>query len=502
MMLVGSRRARSENRKKGWGRNNLGVNMFSKQALHKIEEYLWEIPKNYRPDMRVPARFYTDERMLEDTLKDRSLEQLVNISTLPGIYKYALAMPDIHEGFGVPIGGVFATDIENDGIISPGAVGYDINCGIRLLTTEVTFDEAKTKIEDLARAIYATVPAGLGRGGGMKLSDQELNEVMTKGTGWAVANGYGTNDDLEMIEENGCMAGANPSHVSQHASSRGRDQLGTVGSGNHFAEIQRVEEIYDENIAKTFGLFPNQITILVHTGSRGFGHQVASDYIHLMQKAMTKYEIKIPDRELACAPFQSDEGQAYFQAHGCAINYAFANRQIIVSLIRKVWQRFFSDTPETLYEVAHNIAKIESYDGKKLLIHRKGATRAFGADRPEVPEKYRAIGQPVIIPGSMGTASFVSIGTKKAESESFGSTSHGAGRVMSRGEAKRSITGQELFRQLKEQGVLALCRSPRGLLEEAPAAYKDIDRVVNVVHKAGISLKIAKLKPLGVIKGG
>lgn len=459
--------------------------MFPKNVISKIDDYTWEIPKSFRSDMRVPARVIATENMLDEAVSDRSLEQLVNIAALPGVVKYALAMPDVHEGYGAPIGGVFATDPENDGVISPGAIGYDCNCGVRLLTSRTTYEQVKDKIKDLALGLFNHVPSGLGKGGKIRLTEQDFDKVLEKGAEWAVSKGYGNKEDLKVIEENGRKMENEPEKVSKRAKNRGRDQLGTIGSGNHFVEVQKVAEIYDGKVAETFGLFPDQITILIHTGSRGTGHQIATDYINVMLQAMPKYGIEIPDRELSCAPFKSPEGQDYYLAHGCAINFAFANRQIVAHLVREVWEKIIGGELQTLYEVAHNIGKVEN----GLVVHRKGATRSFD-------------NQPVLVPGSMGTASYVLVGTKKAEGETFGSTCHGAGRRMSRAEAKRKVRGDVLQKELAQKGITVVSDSLPGIAEEAPLAYKDVNEVVEVVHQAGISKKVAKLKPLGVIKGG
>jgi len=475
-----------------------------KKDLIKISDYLWEIPK--RGEMRVPARIYISEKMLDEVFRDRSLEQLKNVATLPGILNYSLAMPDIHEGYGFPIGGVAALEIKG-GVISPGGVGYDINCGVRLLKSDVSKEEIKEKINALATEIYNTVPSGLGRGGKLKLDISSLDKVLKNGSRQLVESGYGEEKDLENCEANGNIPEAEPEFVSSHAKSRGRDQLGTIGSGNHFIEIQEVNEIFDEKIAESFGLFKNQICILIHTGSRGFGHQVATDYIRLMVEAMEKYKISLPDRELACAPFESEEGGRYFKAMAAAANFAWANRQLITHLVRKAWEKSIADSKklETVYDVAHNIAKIEECTfqntKKKVVIHRKGATRAFGPNNPEIPEKYRLSGQPVLIPGSMGTASYVLAGTNEAMETTFSSTCHGAGRRMSRTSAKKGVSGLELKKRLEEKGIVVRAASLGGLAEEAPEAYKDVEEVVEVVHQSKIAKKVARLKPLGIIKG-
>jgi tRNA-splicing ligase RtcB len=481
----------------------------SKKDMVRIEELVYEIPKGFRPDMRVPARLYADEELLEAALGDRSLEQLVNTTTLPGVVKYTLAMPDIHQGYGPPIGGVIAVDAAT-GIISPGATGYDINCGVRLLRSNILAEEAKPIMGEIVDILYRSVPSGVGRGGDIQLSRRETDEVLERGAAWAVSKGYGTKDDLEHTEEQGALAGAEARAVSGKAKKRGRDQVGTLGSGNHFVEVGEVEAIYDEETAEAFGLFQGQMTVWVHTGSRGLGHQVCTDYVHSFQKAVTKYGIKLPDRELVCAPFNSPEGQEYFAAMACAANYAWANRQVLTHLVRLALEQVLAgrvkDWELTLiYDVAHNIVKREEYtvDGRrvKAIVHRKGATRAFGPGMEVLPADYRQVGQPVLIPGDMGTASYVLVGTKEAMEKTFSSSCHGAGRVLSRRAAKRKIHGQELQQRLEREGIIVRGGSWKGLAEEAPEAYKDVDRVVEVVHRAGIARKVARLRPLGVIKG-
>lgn len=473
-----------------------------KNSLKKISDVLWEIPKEYRSDMRVPARVYASEKMLTEILRDRSLEQLVNVATLPGIRKYAIAMPDAHEGYGFPVGGVAAFDAEG-GIISPGGIGYDINCGVRLLLSQLVLRDAKPRLSELGRAIYREVPSGVGKGGRLKLTEAELGRVLENGAARLAEMGYGVKDDLVHIESGGRLEEADAELVSQTAKSRGRDQLGTMGAGNHFVEVDRVETVFNEKKAQSIGLFKDQVVVLIHTGSRGLGHQVATDYIRLMMSVMPRYGIQIPDRELACAPFSSPEGQKYFKAMSAAANFAWANRQLITWEVRKAWKKVLGSAGgdlEIVYDVAHNIAKIESYPSTQLgtsqlkanscqfVLHRKGATRAFP-------------GQPVLIPGSMGTASYVLFGREKAMEESLGSTCHGAGRRMSRTQAKREVRGGELKDQLEREGIMVSAGSFAGLAEEAPLAYKDVDEVVEVVHRAGIAEKIARLKPMAVVKG-
>lgn len=495
--------------------------MISKKDLIKINDYLWEIPKSFRPDMIVPARIYATEKMLDEIMRDRSLWQLVNVATLPGIQKYAIAMPDIHEGYGFPIGGVAAMDYET-GVISPGGIGYDINCGVRLLKSNLFFKDAEPYLEDLAREFYRLVPSGVGKGGELKLNDKDFDDVLKYGAGWMINRGYGFADDANFLESLGRLENADPEKISSHAKSRGRDQLGTMGAGNHFVEIDRVYEIFDEKTAEIFGLKKDQIVVLIHTGSRGLGHQVATDYIRIMMKVMADYKISLPDRELACVPFLSPEGRAYFDAMAGAANFAWANRQMITHEVRMAWKNILGDAGgdlNILYDVAHNIAKVEEYfiDGhayrqaghayrqagkhKKVIMHRKGATRAFGPNHKDIIEKYRESGQPVLIPGSMGSASFVLAGTSESEKEAFGSSCHGAGRRMSRHEAKREISGGELKQELESEGIHVRVGSVVGLAEEAPQAYKDVKQVVDVVQGAGIAKKIAELRPVAVIKG-
>lgn len=477
--------------------------IMDKKNFIKINDYLWEIPKSFRSDMRVPARIYADENLLEETFKDRSVEQLINTATLGGIQKYALAMPDIHEGYGFPIGGVCGLSIK-DGVISPGGVGYDINCGVRLLRSDLKFQELKPYLEKLANQIQRDVPSGLGKGGRLKLHDSELNYVLNKGMVQLLESGYAEKEDLENCEAGGFLEAGRAEEVSSKAKSRGRDQLGTIGSGNHFLEIERVEKIFEPEIAKIFGISQDQVVILIHTGSRGLGHQVATDYIGLMMRSLSKYNIRLPDRELACAPFTSPEGQKYFSAMSSAANFAWANRQIVTFLMRKAWIKVLGNGGgklSVIYDVSHNIAKVEEYEGIKVCVHRKGATRAFGPGNPEIPEKYRHVGQPVLIPGSMGTASYILAGTDYAMKEVFGSTCHGAGRTMSRHASLRLQSGQALKQELEKQGIIILAGSIKDLAEEAPFAYKDVDNIVSIVHNAGIAKKVARLVPLAVIKG-
>ena len=482
--------------------------MVSKKELKRIEEYLWEIPADYRSDMRVPARIYADDELLEAALQDRSVEQLINTTCLPGVVKYTLAMPDIHQGYGPPIGGVAAMAV-TDGVVSPGAVGYDINCGVRLLRSNLEAEQVKPLMGEVMDALYHRVPSGVGRGGDVRLSGRDMDDVLERGAGWAVAKGYGTKQDLEHTEERGALAGAQAEAVSRKAKERGGDQLGTLGAGNHFVEVGEVVEVYDEAVAQQFGLFPGQLVLWIHTGSRGLGHQVCDDYVNRLQKAVAKYGIHLPDRELVCAPINSVEGQDYMAAMAGAANYAWANRQLLMHRVRKVLdevlaRHFKKPDFQLIYDVAHNIAKLEEFaiNGHltKVVVHRKGATRSFGPGHPDLPADYRAVGQPVLVPGDMGTASYLLVGTVEAAEKSFSSTCHGAGRVMSRHAVMRQLRGEEVQQRLAQQGITV--RGPwKGLAEEAPEAYKDIDRVVNVVHQAGLARKVAKTVPLGVIKG-
>lgn len=478
--------------------------MIGIKDFKNISPYLWEVPQTYRSDMRVSARIYASREMLQDILGERSIEQLVNIATLPGIDKYALAMPDIHQGYGFPIGGVAALH-SRDGVISPGGVGYDINCGVRLLTSAYHIDDLRKQITELTSSIQRNVPSGVGRGGNIVLKERELNEVLNTGVRWAVKNGYGSEEDLLVLEENGCYKAAEAALVSAQAKKRGRDQLGTLGAGNHFLEIQEVIEICDERAAKSFGLWQGQVNVMIHTGSRGLGHQNCTDYVRLMNRVMEKYHIDLPDRELASAPFSSPEGQHYFHAMAAAANFAWTNRQLITYEVRRAWQSVLGDSTKgqlkIVYDVAHNIAKLEQHDSKEYIIHRKGATRAFGPHHPALPKSYQETGQPVLIPGSMGTYSYVLSGTKEAMENTFGSACHGAGRRMSRTKAKKSVNYDKLKAGLKSYGVVVRGGSRQGLLEEAPEAYKDIERVVEVVHNSNIAKKVAKLKPVAIIKG-
>lgn len=477
------------------------------EDLIKIDEYTYEIPASYRADMQVPARVFMNKNMMKDIFADRALWQLVNVATLPGIQKYAFAMPDIHQGYGFPIGGVAATAIDEGGVISPGGIGYDINCGVRLLASDISAQEIKPYLEKLATKIFHRVPSGVGRGGKLEFKPEELDSILQKGARRMVELKYGTESDLEFCEENGCMTNADPSLVSMQAKKRGSDQLGTLGSGNHFLELQIIDEIFDEQAAQAFGLHKGLVTVMIHCGSRGLGHQTCTDYLRIMMKKLPDWGYQLPDRELIYAPIQSKEAQDYFAAMAAAANYAWANRHMIGHWVRQAWQEVLGSNAHlvTVYDVSHNIGKIETHavngQQKKLMMHRKGATRAFGPGQPEVPSKYQAVGQPVLIPGTMGTASYVLVGTKASMGIAFGSSCHGAGRRMSRVQAKKKVHGAQLREQLEEQGIIIRSDSDPGLAEEAPIAYKNVEDVVDVVDGEKLAKKVARLKPLAVIKG-
>lgn len=480
--------------------------MLDRSCLVKISDVVWEIPQKYREGMNVPARVYATEKMLDEVFNDRSLYQLTNVAMLPGIVGNALAMPDAHEGYGFPIGGVAATRYP-DGIISPGGIGYDINCGVRLLRSEMSIEQVRPHLASLCREMFHWIPSGVGRGGNLKLETSQLNNVLSMGAQWMLEHNYACAQDMSHIESYGRLENADPSCVSDLAKKRGHNQLGTIGAGNHFAEVDYVDNLFDEKAAGAFGLKKDQVVILIHTGSRGLGHQVATDHIRLMMKAMPDYGINLPDRELAGVPFSSPEGQNYFNAMAAAANFAWANRQMITWEMRQAWHKVFGeDNPlHLVYDVAHNIAKIEEHvlDGhhQKVIMHRKGATRAFGPNHPELADAYREIGQPVLIPGSMGTASYVLAGTSEGMKESFGSCCHGAGRRLSRKKARQEVQGKALRDELLASGIHIQTGSVSGLAEEAPQAYKDVDEVVQVVHDAGIANIVARLRPCAVIKG-
>lgn len=469
------------------------------------EEYEWEVPVGTVPGMRVPGRFFLSQELM-GTLEEGAVRQLANIATLPGICRHSLAMPDIHWGYGFPIGGVGAFTMD-EGVISPGGVGFDINCGVRLMTTPLRRSDLG-EMKKVLQELYNTIPTGVGTKSCVKVSDHDLNRIMTEGARWTVEEGYGTERDLLWCEEQGCIEGADISHVSQKARKRGRPQCGTLGSGNHFLEVQCVEEIFDAEAARAFGIGEGQVCIMIHCGSRGLGHQICTDHLKVLEGAAKKYRIPLADKQLACAPLTSPEGEAYLSAMACAANYAWANRQMIMHLTRDVLSRAFSLTAEEMplvYDVTHNVAKIEEHmvDGTRttLCVHRKGATRAFGPGSPDLPPGCDTVGQPVIIPGSMGSSSYLLRGTTGAMEKTFGSTCHGAGRVLSRSQAKKTISGESLQETLGRSGITVLAPSAGSIAEEAPEAYKPSSEVVKVVHEAGISAKVARLNPIGVIKG-
>ncbi|MBI4467208.1 MAG: RtcB family protein [Acidobacteria bacterium] len=477
------------------------------EQLEKLDAFRYRIPKGTKPGMRTDALIYADENLLRQILNDLSLEQAINVAFLPGIVGSSLAMPDIHQGYGFPIGGVAATDWRT-GVVSPGGVGFDINCGVRLLGTSLTRPEVAPRLKELVHQLFRDVPCGTGTKGPVRCSLGELDDVVARGARWVVEErGLGTPADIQCCEEEGTMAGANPKAVSSHAKQRGAPQLGTLGSGNHFLEVEYVERVFEPEVAQVFGLRPDQVVVLIHCGSRGFGHQVCTDYLKQMGEAMRRYNIELPDRQLACVPIHSSEGEDYLGAMACAANFAWANRQAITHYARKAIERLFGEATDVrvVYDVCHNIAKRERYrvegEERDVLVHRKGATRAFPAGRPEVPAPYRSVGQPVLIPGSMGTASYVLVGTERAMEETFGTVCHGAGRRMSRTAAKHSPEARTARKDLEEQGIYVKAESREGIAEEIPQAYKDIDAVVDVVHQAGLSKKVARLKPMGVIKG-
>ncbi len=479
--------------------------------LEKVNDYMWKIPQ-YKQGMRVPGMIFANQALLEKMKTDRTLWQCSNVTQLPGIYKHAITLPDGHEGYGFPIGGVAATDY-NEGVISPGGVGYDINCGVRLLASNLSENDVRPHLSQLAETIFKNVPSGLGsRRKDLSISNSDLDKISLDGVNWLIERGLGWKEDAEHCEEQGCMGNANPDMVSQTAKSRGLTQIGTLGSGNHFLEIQKVDKIFNPKTAKAFGItHEGQVTVMIHCGSRGFGHQVCSDYLRVMEHAIQKYRIVVPDRELACAPGNSIEAHNYYQAMACAVNYAFANRQAIMHWVRQSFQQVLKQDPEKLglklvYDVAHNIAKIENHKvddnvTKKVWVHRKGATRAFPPGHPDVPAAYRSEGQPVLIPGSMGTSSWVLVGNQKAMDLTFGSTAHGAGRMMSRSAAKRKYWGGEIKTGLEKRGIVVRAASPMVLAEEADPAYKNVDVVVDVSDQVGIATKVARLVPLSVVKG-
>jgi len=475
----------------------------------KIGNLTYKIEKDEKIGMNVPVIIYASEKLLEKMMSDRTLKQAVNVATIPGTVQNVVVLPDGHEGYGFPVGGVAAMDAE-EGMISPGGVGYDINCGVRLLRTNLKEKDVRPKLKELVADLFNSVPSGVGSKGAIKLSNSQLDEVLVKGVPWAVDNGYGVKGDAEVCEENGQMENADPNKVSDKARKRGAPQLGSLGSGNHFLEVQKVAEIHDEEAAKRMGIEKDQVTILTHCGSRGFGHQVCSDYLRISEQALKKYDISLADRELACVPNSSEEGESYRKAMFAALNFAWSNRQMITHWTRKSFQRVFKQSESDLgmdlvYDVSHNIAKVEKHtingEQKSVVVHRKGATRAFPANKDEVPKKYRDLGQPVFIPGSMGTSSWILLGQPNSMNLTFGSTAHGAGRTMSRTRARKNYTESQVRKHLSDKGIEVKALTRDGVVEEAPQAYKDVDSIVNVSHELGIATKVAKLLPIGVIKG-
>lgn len=479
--------------------------------VRKISDFIFQVEKNESKGMKVPVTIYANDNLISKMITDRTIDQATNVATLPGVIKHVVVLPDGHEGYGFPVGGVAATDLE-EGVVSPGGVGYDINCGVRLIKTGLNEAELRPRLKDLVNELFKSIPTGVGSEGAFKLARSELDELLVEGTNWAIERGYGWDQDIEVCEESGRMSGADPSSVSDVARKRGANQLGSLGSGNHFLEVQKVDKIYDQVAAKSMGLdHEGQVTILVHCGSRGFGHQVCSDYLRISEVALRKYGFKLADRELACVPNNSSEGDDYRKAMYSALNFAWCNRQMITHWTRKAFEKMFKISEQALdmqlvYDVSHNIAKVERHKvngggTRDLVIHRKGATRAFPAEMQQLPAKYYSIGQPVIIPGSMGTASWVLLGNRKSFDLSFGSTAHGAGRTMSRSAARRTHTLEGVRKSLESKGIYIKSLTKDGLVEETPDAYKDVDAVVDVSHSLGIATKVARLIPLGVIKG-
>ncbi len=475
----------------------------------KVGDMEYIIEPDSTNEMNVPVRIFANESLIQKMLTDRTIWQATNVASMPGIVGHMAVLPDGHEGYGFPVGGVAAMDAK-EGMISPGGVGYDINCGVRLLRTNLKEDDVRPKLKELVVDLFNSVPSGVGSKGAIKLSHSQLDEVLVRGVEWAVDNGYGSKHDAEVCEENGQMANADPNKVSDKARKRGAPQLGSLGSGNHFLEIQKVAEVHDEEAAKRMGIEEGQVTVLIHCGSRGFGHQICSDYLRISERALQKYNIKLADRELACVPNSSEEGESYRKAMFAALNFAWSNRQMISHWTRRSFERVFKQSESDLgmdlvYDVAHNIAKVEKHkigkEEKEVVVHRKGATRAFPANKEEVPLKYRDMGQPVFIPGSMGTASWILLGQPNSMNLTFGSTAHGAGRTMSRSKAKRQYTESEVKQSLSDKGIFVKALTRDGVVEETPQAYKDVDAVVNVSHELGIATKVAKLVPIGVIKG-
>ncbi len=475
------------------------------KILQVVDDFRYVIPRDYKQGMLVDAMIYSSPKLIEQVLHDLSLEQAANVATLPGILDHAYAMPDMHQGYGFPIGGVAAMDPEV-GVVSPGGVGFDINCGVRLLSTSLHFKDVESKLEELVERLFKAVPTGAGKSGKIRLTEKELNDVLLHGMKWCENRDYATDDDLLRAEEGGKMPGAMPDQVSGRARHRGISQLGTLGSGNHFLEIDVVDQIFERETAEAFGLFDRQICFMIHCGSRGLGHQVCTDYVASMNQVMKRHNIEIPDRELACCPIKSPEGESYLGAMAASANFAFANRQIIMHFVREVVRQLFGKTEVKLvYDVAHNMAKMEMHTingvEKKVLVHRKGATRAFPKGRSELGKLFQDVGQPVIIPGDMGRASYVLVGTERALEESFGSVCHGAGRLMSRTKARQGRESQDVIKSLRARGVIARASTRQGLTEEVPEAYKSIDEVIEAVSSAGLARPVARLKPIGVVKG-
>ncbi len=482
------------------------VYLVIRMELESIDPFRYRIRRDVRLGMRTDVIVYANAALLEQIRRDQSLQQAVNVANLPGIVGPSLAMPDIHQGYGFPIGGVAATDYHH-GVVSPGGVGFDINCGVRLVRTTLTESEVRPRLKQLIDQVFRDVPCGTGGSGHIQISDKQLDGVLTEGAGWMVENGYGERRDAEFAEAGGALDGADPDKVSPRARQRGRPQIGTLGSGNHFLEIQYVEEIHDEQAARVMGIECGQVVVLIHSGSRGFGHQVCTDYLARMNPAMKRYDITLPDRQLACVPTQSPEGQDYLAAMRAAANFAWANRQAILHFLRGAFHRVFDAGVrlDLIYDVCHNIAKREKYEvegvRRDVLVHRKGATRAFAAGEREIPHDYRHIGQPVFVPGSMGTASWVLVGAEGARRETFGSVCHGAGRLMSRTAVRKGRDARQVQKQLELQGILVRSETKDGIVEEVPEAYKNVDEVIEVVHNAGLARKVARLRPMGVIKG-
>lgn len=476
----------------------------------KIRHMEYRIEADSNRGMKVPVTIYADEGLMQKMMTDRTITQAINVSTLPGVQKHVVVLPDGHEGYGFPVGGVAAMDAE-EGMISPGGVGYDINCGVRLIRTNLNEKDVRPKLKDLVTELFNSIPSGVGSKGAIKLNFSELDEVLVKGVRWAIDHGYGSNDDADVCEENGQIKNADPNKISPTARKRGAPQLGSLGSGNHFLEVQKVQEIHDKEAATRMGIYnEGQITILIHCGSRGFGHQVCSDYLRISEQSLQKYNITLADRELACVPNSSEEGESYRKAMFAALNFAWSNRQMITHWTRKAFERIFKQSEvdldmKLIYDVAHNIAKVEKHKIagklKSVVVHRKGATRAFPAGRDEIPQKYRDLGQPVFIPGSMGTGSWILLGQPNSMDLSFGSTAHGAGRMMSRSAARRRFTDVQVQKSLGDKGIIIKALTREGVVEETPEAYKDVDAVANVSHELGIATKVAKLVPIGVIKG-